>query len=255
MIKTSGIVLRTTKYGEKSLIVTLLTQDFGRVSAIANDVRTKKSRMIAGLQLFAYSEIVMYKAKSKNGLYHLDEMTLIEGFSPLRTDLDKMAYASYFAECANGATNEEGAEEDVLRLLLNTLFALSNDLCAYEKIKTVFEWRLAAISGYAPLLDSCGSCGAKEDLFGLSLTEGTMLCKSCGEGKAGTAELSGGMRKMVSYITSAEDKKIFSFDANEKSINYLSHVSESYIAQQLERDFKTLDYLKKVKTLGDIGKG
>jgi DNA repair protein RecO (recombination protein O) len=245
-------VLRTTKYGEKSLIVTILTQDFGRISAIANDVRTKKSRMIAGLQLFAYSEIVMYKAKSKNGLYHLDEMTLIEGFSPLRTDLDKMAYASYFAECANGATSEEGAEEDVLRLLLNTLFALSNDLCGYEKIKTVFEWRLAAVSGYAPLLESCSGCGAKEDIFGLSLRDGTVFCKNCGSGKDGIAELSGGMRKVIGYITSADDKKIFSFDANEKSINYLSHVSEAYIAQQLERDFKTLDYLKKVKGLSDM---
>lgn len=255
MIKTSGIVLRTTKYGEKSLIVTILTQDFGKISAMASDVRTKKSRMIAGLQLFAYSEIVMYKAKSKNGLYHLDEMTLLEGFSSLRTDLDKMAYASYFAECANGATSEEGSEEEVLRLLLNTLFALDKDLCSYEKIKTVFEWRLAGISGYAPLLDSCGSCGTKEDIFGLSISDGTVLCKKCSEGKMGVAELSAGMRKVVGYITSAESKKIFSFDANEKTINYLSRISEGYIAGQLEREFKTLTYLKKVMELNSPDKG
>ena len=56
LIKTSGIVTKTTKYGDSSLIVTLLTKDFGKISAIANGARTKKSQLIGGLQLFAFSD-------------------------------------------------------------------------------------------------------------------------------------------------------------------------------------------------------
>ena len=39
--------------------------------------------------------------------------------------------------------------------------------------------------------------------------------------------------------------------ASEKTVNYLSRISEGYISIQLDREFKTLDYLKKVRALGE----
>ena len=249
LIKTSGIVLRTTKYGETGIIATLLTRDFGRVSAIAQGVRTKKSRLLSGLQLFSYSEIVRYKAKQKNGLYHLDEMEVLESFSATRCDLDKMAYATYFAEVVKDATSDEAPEDEVLSLVLNTLFAIDRGLCDYEKIKMVFEWRLAALLGYAPNLVGCAKCG-NDKICGLSLTEGTAFCENCGKDKSDVAGLTSVMCSIIEYISAAEGKKIFSFDANESTINYLSQVSERYLSIQLDREFKTLDYLKKVRSLG-----
>ncbi len=247
-VKTSGIVLKTTKYGETGIIATLLTRDFGRVSAIAQGVRTKKSRLLSGLQLFAYSEIVMYKAKQKNGLYHLDEMDVLEGFSSLRCDLSKMAYATYFADCAKEAANEDSPDDEILSLVLNTLFATDRSLCDFEKIKTVFEWRLAAILGYAPNLCGCLKCGS-DKIFGLSLREGTAFCENCGKDKQDIAKLTQGMCNIIEYITASDSKRIFSFDANENVINYLSRVSEGYLSTQLDHEFKTLDYLKKVRAL------
>ncbi len=247
-VKTSGIVLRTTKYGETSLIVTLLTRDFGKVSAIAKGVRTKKSRLLAGLQLFSYSEIVMYKAKQKNGLYHLDEMDVLESFSGIRENLVKMAYAVYFAEAVRESSNEELPDNDIMSLTLNTLFAVDRGLCDYEKIKTVFEWRLAALLGYAPSLGGCSACGDLE-CIGLSLLEGTAVCGKCGADKPSVARLTKGMQGIVQYIVSADSKKIFSFEASEKTIMYLSQVSEKYLAAQLDKELKTLDYLKNVRAL------
>ncbi len=249
LLKTSGIVTKTTKYGDTSLIVTMLTKDFGRISAIASGVRTKKSQMLAGLQLFAYSEIVMYKAKSKKGLYNLNEMTVTESFSSLRYDLDKMAYASYFAEAASGASAEDAPDEEILRLLLNTLYALDKQLCEYEKIKTVFEWRLAAEAGYAPLLTECAKCGKHKETAYLSFANGTALCAECGNGAEGMAKLSSTMAKIIKFICLADIKKIFSFEAGQATVGYLSRVSEEYLKAQLDRQFPTLDYLKKVKAL------
>lgn len=252
LIKTSGIVTKTTKYGETSLIVTLLTKDYGKISAIANNVRTKKSQMLAGLQLFAYSEIVMYKAKSKTGLYNLNEMNVTESFSNIRYNLDKMAYASYFAEVANAATAEDAPDEEILRVLLNTLYALDKELEEYEKLKTVFEWRIAAASGYSPLVSGCGKCQKQGCTVTLSLIDGTVLCEECDEGRQGTARLNPAMTKIVSFICGADSKQIFGFGAGKRTIDYLSSVSERYLAAQLDREFPTLKYLKKVKTLENI---
>jgi DNA repair protein RecO (recombination protein O) len=229
----------------------MLTQEFGKISAIANNVRTKRSRMIAGLQLFAYSEVVLYKAKSKNGLYHIDEMNVLEGFGNIRTDLDKMAYASYFAEAATGAASEEEFDAEILRLLLNSLYAVDRGLCGYEKIKTVFEWRLAVVAGYAPQIENCGGCSCTDNIYGLSLAGGTVLCNNCAVDKQGTAQLSDAMRQIIEYIVNADSKQIFSFDAGETVVAYLSQISEAYLSVQLGREFKTLGYLKKVRGLGD----
>ena len=251
VVKTSGIVLKTTKYGESSLIVTILTRDFGRISAIANNVRTKKSALIGGLQLFAYSEIVTYKAKSKNGLYHLNEMNVLESFSGLRYDLDKMAYASYFAEVALSATGEESPDEEILRLLLNVLYALDRGLESPEKIKAVFLWRLAMESGFMPLLDGCAKCHST-DICAIDVAEGTALCENC---KGENPGLSPGLAKVINYISSADSKKLFSFSAGEESLAYISSLGDAYISAQLDREFKTLEYLRNIKKLGESNNG
>ena len=246
LLKTAGIITKTTKYSETSLIVTIITKDFGRISAIANNVRSSRSHMRMGLQLFAYSEIVVYEAKSKTGLYKLNEVTVLEAFPNIRLSLEKLAYASYFAEIANTAVGEDTPDEEVLRLFLNSLFALERDLCPMEKIKSVFQWRMAAISGYEPQLDECCDCSETEDEMHLSLSEGRIFCTKCAAEKSGCARLTKGMRQILKYICEAESKRIFSFDANERTIEYLGLLGERYIQLQLDKNFPTLEYLKKV---------
>ncbi len=245
LLKTEGIVTKTTKYSETSLIVTIITKDFGRISAIANNVRHSKSHMLMGLQLFAYSEIVVYESRSKTGLYKLNEMTVLEGFQSIRTDLEKLAYASYFGEVANAVATEDEPDREILSLLLNSLFALDRDLCSPKKIKMVFEWRISAIAGYEPQLDQCSGCKTADgDLF-LSFADGTVSCDACKKTE-GCGRLSEGMRKILKFICEVDGKQIFSFDAADAAIEYLGALGERYIQTQLDKEFPTLKYLKKV---------
>ncbi len=246
LLKTEGIVTKTTKYSETSLIVTVITKDFGKISAIANNVRSSKSHMRMGLQLFSYSEIVVYESRGKTGLYKLNEISVIESFGDIRSSLEKLAYASYFAEVANSAVTEDNPDEEILRLFLNTLFALDRDLCPMKKIKTVFEWRIAAISGYEPDVEACVKCGKVQGDMLLSFSEGEVFCESCVEEMLGCPRISQGMRKVIKYICEAESKKIFSFDASDAAIDYLGLLGERYIQMQFDKKYPTLDYLKKV---------
>ena len=246
LLKTEGIVTKTTKYSETSLIVTVITKDFGKIPAIANNVRSSKSHMLMGLQLFSFSEIVVYESRSKTGLYKLNEVSVIESFGSIRADLEKLAYASYFAEVANGAVTEDNPDEEILRLLLNTLFALDRGLCSMSKIKTVFEWRIATASGYEPDVEACVKCGCVHGDMLLCFSEGEIFCEACGGGKSGCGRVSEGMRKIIKYICEADSKKIFSFDASDAVLEYLGALGERYIQRQFEKEFPTLNYLKKV---------
>ncbi len=246
LLKTTGIVTKTTKFSENSLIVTIITKDFGKISAIAQNARTSKSRLIMGLQLFSYSEIVVYESRTKTGLFKLNEMNVIESFGNLRNGLTSLAYASYFAEVVNSVAVEGEADEDTLSLFLNCLFALDKNLCSPEKIKAVFQWRIAAVSGYEPMVDVCASCGKEGGELSFDIFEGECFCSECAVERTGLATLSDSMRKTIQYISEAESKKIFSFDSGEKAINYLSSLGEKYIEAQFDKNFGTLDYLKKV---------
>jgi DNA repair protein RecO (recombination protein O) len=67
--KTKGIVLRSVKYGETSVIVTILTELFGLQSYLVNGVRTSKGKGGSKAGMFqpsAMLDLVIYHQESKN---------------------------------------------------------------------------------------------------------------------------------------------------------------------------------------------
>jgi DNA repair protein RecO (recombination protein O) len=67
--KTKGIVLRTVKYGETSLIVTIYTEAFGVQSYLVNGVRTSSKKGPGKANLFqpaAVLDMVVYHSEMKN---------------------------------------------------------------------------------------------------------------------------------------------------------------------------------------------
>src|SRR5882724_4224239 len=67
--KTKGIVLRTVKYGETSVIVTIFTELFGVQSYLVNGVRTSSKKGSGKANLFqpgAILDMVVYHNELKN---------------------------------------------------------------------------------------------------------------------------------------------------------------------------------------------
>ena len=68
-IVTAGLVLRETVTRETDKILTVLTPDRGKISLIARGARRKNSRLAAACQLFAWSEMTLYR---RGNWYYLD---------------------------------------------------------------------------------------------------------------------------------------------------------------------------------------
>lgn len=60
---TKAIVLRRTNYGEADKIVQLLTPDHGKVGAMAKGVRRGRGKLTGSMELFAVSEVTLYRGK------------------------------------------------------------------------------------------------------------------------------------------------------------------------------------------------
>ena len=118
---TKALVLRSVDYKESDKILTLLTQDLGKVTASARGCRKKGSPLAAGCQLLCWSELVLYDYQ---GRWTVKEASTQRQFRGVREDLDKLALACYFAEVTELLAVEDMPSPELLSLILNSLHAL-----------------------------------------------------------------------------------------------------------------------------------
>ena len=65
---TAAVVLKRINYGEADRLVTLLTEKYGRVTAIARGVRKPLSKLRGFLELFTYGDFRLAEGKTLHRL-------------------------------------------------------------------------------------------------------------------------------------------------------------------------------------------
>ena len=245
--KIKGIVLRETPKGETSKLLTVLASDLGVITVNAKGVRKLSSPYIKSAQQFAFSDMLLYE---KNGFYTLTEASLIADFYPIREDIKSYSLACYLCEAALAFAVPGDESLNLLRLLLNSLYAIENKISSNSVIKAAFEFRLCAECGFMPEAESCFVCG--DELEGVSLfnlSEGVTHCKSCAYGSVGYIQITPAVAKAMLHITQSELSRFLSFRISESDQAILSDAAERYLIMRAERGFKTLSFYKHCEEL------
>lgn len=240
-LTTKALVLREVKYKEADRILTLLTEDEGKLTAKAPGALRKTSKFGAATQFLTWSELTLFGSR---GHWSVREGSVIEGFEGLRTDLEALAIGSYIAQVLETVSDEDAPDPQVLQLGLNALYALSHGLCEKEQVKAVFELRLMCLAGFAPELNRCVMCGGTEGEMRFAPGQGGLACPNC----ARYADpVSGACLAAMRHVTAAPAKRIFSFSLTGDAVREFSVICEEYLLTCLERGFSSLDYYKKIK--------
>lgn len=247
MFKTTrGLILREVKYKEADRVLTILTEDMGKITAKARGALRKGSKTSAATQLLAFSELTMFENR---GYWSVNEGSTIEEFKGLRSDISALALASYFAECVEALSDVDQPDPHMLQLILNCLFALSNNMYTQEHIKTAFEFRLMSLAGYEPDLTACAVCGKQdpeEPYF--SPRNGMICCKTCKNNELeANVRLCNASLQALRYIVYSEPRRLLSFSLAEDALERASNAAETYLLMQTERKFNALNYWRQVK--------
>ena len=241
-IKTNGIVLRETEYKDADKLLTVLTQERGKLTVRAHGVKSARSKLRPACQLLAYSEFTLLERGER---FVVTEATLLELFPELQTDIELLALASYFVQITETVAQEEDPLPELLSLLLNALYALARLHLPQNLVKAVFELRLCCIAGFAPDLRGCCVCG-RADCDRFNISQGTLQCASCRSEGMGDIRmpLSPGGLAALRYVAGAPAKKLFSFRVSDGALRELAQLAEGYLCMRLERGFYTLDFYK-----------
>lgn len=148
--KTKGIVLRTVKYGETSLVVTVLTELFGIQTYMVNGVRSsKKSSAKANLfQPGAILDMVVYHYEQKN-MQRVKEFGWAKVYQHVLTDVIKNSIALYIVELLYKSLKQPEKNEDLFYFAEDVLLHLdSADRVVAANIPLYFALHLPHFLGF-----------------------------------------------------------------------------------------------------------
>jgi DNA repair protein RecO (recombination protein O) len=174
LIRTQGIVLRARDLGEHDRLVTLYTQDLGRLTAVARGARRLRSRFGAALELFTLGDAVGFERDGRE-LVRLDHFDIRRSFRRLREDLDRLGHGARMVETVLRLTAERDPQPAGFQLLARALRALED--IDPPRVQLAFTLRFLDLLGHRPRLDRCASCGRAS---GIPAAGGVAFDPSCG---------------------------------------------------------------------------
>lgn len=257
-----GLVLRESEYGENDKLIVVLTAEYGLITIVAKGARSMRSKTMPLCHRFTFSNLEYYK---KNDRRWLSGGSINESFFGISGDLEGFALASYIAQLAEEISGEGVPAHDVLRMTLNTLYAIQKKIKPLSVIKSAYEIFAANESGFAPDISECCDCGGQSEdgQWWLDVMNGRIVCAKCLSARGQGAVAQPTDRLMTAnvflpmdalclaawrYVSSATPKRILAFDVpSEESLMRLSNATEGYILNHLERGFDTLDFYHNVK--------
>lgn len=234
IIKTKGIILSESNMNDFDKMVTILTPN-GKIGCAAKGARRPKSLLMAGTQFLCFGEYLLYQGANS---YHINSCETIEIFYSIRTDLDKLKYASHITKIINDVTDENQNTYRILQLFLNTLYMISETDKDLDFILSVFKLRLLCLLGFTPNIKECINCKTQDNLTYFSLKDNGFKCSACGKLDKGAIQITDSTKAAIQYIVLADAKKIFSFQISDENLQELNLVSKLYFNDKLEKEYK-----------------
>lgn len=257
-----GLVIKEIPYGENDKLLTVITADEGKILFCAKGARSPKSKLLGLCRIFTFANFEYYE---RSGKKWLSGGSVNDSFFNLNSDISRFALASYVLQLADEITGEGVPCPTVLRMTLNTLYAIEKGLKPLPLIKSAYEIFAVSDSGFAPDIAECCECGAESSDRGffLDIMNGHVICQSCMDKRSANAVAAPVDRFQTSnilvpiddiskrawqYVLCADLKRIFAFGFDSKeSMSTFARSTETYLINHLERDFETLKFYNTVK--------
>ena len=154
---TRGIIFRTLKYSETSVIADIYTLDHGLMSYIISGVRKKNARTHASvLQLMNIVDMVAYHSEKKK-LHRIREIRPAVIFTSIPFDVRKSAICMFLAELCSKTIKETEANTAKFKWIQRQLIELDHAQADFADVHIKFLLGLARFLGFGPQVSESDS--------------------------------------------------------------------------------------------------
>jgi DNA repair protein RecO (recombination protein O) len=161
IVRTDGLVLRTHKMTETSLVVVLYTKQWGKVRLAAKGARRPKSRFGAAFQPLTLGSYVYYRKEGRD-LQTASEGDIHHTFDGIKADYLRLGYGSAVCDLLDQMTAEEDPNAFLLSITLDTLRWMEQLTSEYLELPLwYFQLKAAGCLGYRPHLSGCAVTGSR----------------------------------------------------------------------------------------------
>lgn len=251
-LSVKGLIVKDVDFGENDKLLTIITEDKGKLTVTVKGGRSLKNKFISVAEAFTYGT---FGVRKKSKFFYLFDADVTDDFYPIREDLVKMSLASYICDVANELALEEVADEALLKLTLNALYALAYKDYDTKIIKAAYEFKAASISGFMPEISCCSVCGREpEDDSFVNAASGTLICSDCMtkptsvtgiDSSSIVLPLTASALSALRYLEEAPIQRFLSFRLTGDA-GAFTNFCEKYLACHLEKELYTLSFYKSV---------
>jgi DNA repair protein RecO (recombination protein O) len=172
LIKTRGIILRSIKYSETSVITDIFTEEKGLRTYIISGVRSQKAKFnVSLLQVMSLVDIVAYHREDKE-MTRIKELKPAHIFQSLPFDIYKSSVGMMMIEVAQKSIREKEENDRLFQFLFEYFQFLDETKESVANIHLHFILQLSAYLGFRP----GGDYSASTPIF--DLEEGLFVAES-----------------------------------------------------------------------------
>ncbi len=193
----TGIILKVTPVLDYDRRIEVLTFERGRVAAFVRGARRPKSKLLGTTEQFCFGT---FHLRDTGNAYTVMEADVKEYFEGLRTDLDRIYSAMYFAELCRALSRENADNAELAKLLFVALRALEKGKADLKLVRAAFILRALIAEGN-----------------GIEAEPGRTY--------------SGGTKDAVAHLKGAEVSAVFGFGVSERVLSELSSLSDYNLAR------------------------
>lgn len=150
--KTEGIVLKTVRYSDSSVIAHIFTREYGWLNFIIPGVRSSRNKSRGNiLQPLQQLELDIYLAPQKN-LMKIKEYRPAYIYTRLHTDIIKQSIALFSLELFNKCIHEQETNAELYDFLIAFFCSLDTQTDSPAFTALTFMEELSAYLGFSPSL-------------------------------------------------------------------------------------------------------
>lgn len=209
----TGIVLSAVPVGEYDKSVALLTKERGKIRAFARGARRPGNPLMAASNVFAFGEFQLYEGRTA---YSISQVSIRNYFGELMRDFEGACFGQYFLEFADYYTRENADGMDFLRLVYQSLRALSAPALPRVLVRRIYELKAMTLTGECPQ--------TFEQFESWNLDPSTLYA--------------------LQYVVASSIEKLYTFRLTDRVFEEFSRVVVWLQAHYIEHQFKSLEILE-----------